>query len=189
MAGILTSSPHFKGLPAQTSHFTEKVTCFEYQGILFSLHQWAHSKGWWNQLIGLKIVLALFVLFFFLMHSFHLSAALSSPFECSSPTPDVKAQSTMETDLTEEIINHLKDLTFSAKTWDKNNVQLQTVQHPKLAATNSEPRISWRFYNSWRNQTATSQGGKKMQGNSDQSRYSLVQWVWLWWLCCMTHLC
>lgn len=92
----------------------------------------------------------------------------------------------METDLTEEIINHLKNLHFlpRAETRIRYNCRL-----PKSAATNSEARMSWRFSNFWRNQSATSQRGKKMQGYSNQCRYNLVQWLWLWWLCCMTQLC
>lgn len=161
MAGILTSSPYFKGLPAQTSHFTEKVFLFS---ILFSLHQLAHPKGGWNQLIGLKIVLVYFVSFVclvFLMHSSHLSPALLSPFECSSPTPKSKSTVCHGNRPNRRNTQSLKEFTFSAKGWDKNKAQLQTVQHPELAATNSEARTSWRFSNFWRKQSATSQRGKK----------------------------
>lgn len=123
------------------------------------------------------------------MHSSHLSAALLPPFECSSPTPRCKS-TVYHGNRPNRRNQSLKEFTFSAKGWDKNNVQLQTVQHPKLAATNSEPRMSWRFSNFWRNQSATSQGGeKKMRGNSNLSRYKSVQWLWLWWLCCKTQLC
>lgn len=71
------------------------------------------------------------------MHSFHLSAALS-PFECSSPTPRCKSTAYHGDRPNRRNNQSLKQFTFSAKGWDRNNVQLQTVQHPKLAATRTE---------------------------------------------------
>lgn len=122
------------------------------------------------------------------MHSSHLSAALLSSFECSSPTPRCKSTVYHGNRPNRRNTQSRKKFTFSAKGWDKDKVQLQTVQHPELAATNSEPRTSLTFSNFWRNQSVTRQGGKKkMQGNRDQSRYNLVQW--LWWLCCRIQLC
>lgn len=103
----------------------------------------------------------MWVLEVFLMHSSHLSPALLSPFECSSPTPKCNSTVYHGNRPNRRNTQSLKEFTFSAKGWDKNKVRLQTAKHPELAATNSEARTSLRIPNLWRKQSAASQGGKK----------------------------